>query len=430
MNHTPSITESKHLSLINEFAKELLRQDTPEDVLWCIAHQVIENLGFEDCVIYLFNEDRTKLLQKAAFGPKNPEGKIIKDEIIIPLGQGIVGTVAQTGVPENITDTRLDHRYIIDDEERLSELAVPILLKDEIIGVIDSEHHAVGFYTVEDQRVLEAIASMSADRIHLSIQKAKLKVEKQKLEETVRERTKELSETVESLRRSNALLEQYAHVVSHDLRQPLRTISSFVDLFMMKEQDLSAGGKEYMSVIKSASKRMHSMLEGMLSYAKLGSQPVDLISTDLSEVIQMAIANVDYLARDQDATIDVGELHQVMGSKTLLVQMAQNLIDNAIKYSREDLPPKIAIWSEIDGDLVSLYVQDNGIGIAPDHQQSIFDMFTQVDQKAHRGFGIGLGLVSQIVAAHHGEIMVHSEGLGRGSLFEITLPAGEPTQSD
>ena len=122
-------------------------------------------MGFDDCVIYLIDRASGKLVQAAAYGPKSPEGQKIVDPITITIGQGIVGSVAKNMNPERIDDTRLDSRYILDIEYRLSELAFPILLHGKCIGVIDSENHEVGFYTERHEEMLVTIASMAATKI-------------------------------------------------------------------------------------------------------------------------------------------------------------------------------------------------------------------------------------------------------------------------
>ncbi len=154
-----------YLQIINELALGLLQQSSMDDILWLVAKSAIAQLGFLDCVIYLVDESGQVLQQRAAHGPKNPVAKEILDPIAIPVGQGIVGTVATTGKPELISNTRADPRYITDDEARLSELAVPIFFENKVIGVIDSEHPDADFYTGEHLEIMTTIASMAATKI-------------------------------------------------------------------------------------------------------------------------------------------------------------------------------------------------------------------------------------------------------------------------
>jgi serine phosphatase RsbU (regulator of sigma subunit)/tetratricopeptide (TPR) repeat protein len=150
---------------VNQFSQSLFLQKTVDDVLWDLAKSCIARLGFVDAVIYLLHEDGTKLIQKAAYGPKNPIDLDILNPITIELGKGIVGSVALAGHHELIHDTSADDRYIVDDAMRLSEIAVPIVSNGKVIGVIDSEHPERNFFTEKHLRVLKTIASLVANRI-------------------------------------------------------------------------------------------------------------------------------------------------------------------------------------------------------------------------------------------------------------------------
>ncbi len=159
----------RRLNIITYFSQSVFRRNTVDDVLWDIVSNCINRLGFEDCVIYLVDEKRNMLVQKAAYGNKNIDDEAIKDPIEIPIGNGIVGTVAKTGKPELISDTRLDDRYIVDDHARLSELAVPIFAEGELIGIIDSEHSEAGFYDNYHLEILQDLAIISGTKISKTI---------------------------------------------------------------------------------------------------------------------------------------------------------------------------------------------------------------------------------------------------------------------
>jgi len=151
--------------VINYFANSIHEQTTVDDLLWDVAKNCIAKLGFEDCVIYLKNNQRNVLLQKAAWGPKtNSENRIVNPIELLP-GNGIVGNVAVTGKAEIINDTTKDKRYVVDDAQRLSEITIPIINNGEVIGVIDSEHPQKNFYTERHLQILTTIASLCADKM-------------------------------------------------------------------------------------------------------------------------------------------------------------------------------------------------------------------------------------------------------------------------
>ena len=150
---------------ISYFSTSLYEKESVEEVLWDITKNVIHQLGFVDCVVYEYDATKNLLLQKAAYGQKNPHGEIIYNRIEIPMGSGIVGTVAEQKKSKLIFDTRKDPRYILDDENRLSELCVPIIINNKLFGVIDSEHPNKDFFTEKHLHLLTIIATLCAQKI-------------------------------------------------------------------------------------------------------------------------------------------------------------------------------------------------------------------------------------------------------------------------
>jgi diguanylate cyclase (GGDEF)-like protein len=165
-----SVTELEQkirdLEVLQAFSATLLHyKDDVDDILWDVARQAVAKLGLEDCVIYLIDESKGDLVQRAAYGPKNPRARDIFNPIRLRPGQGIVGSCAAESAPICIGDTRLDPRYVEDDEARLSELAVPILHDGRVIGVIDSEHSEPAFFTLWHVGIFTTLAAMTASRI-------------------------------------------------------------------------------------------------------------------------------------------------------------------------------------------------------------------------------------------------------------------------
>ncbi|MEM8509128.1 MAG: GAF domain-containing protein [Bacteroidota bacterium] len=153
------------IKAISFFSSSLHTKESVDDVLWDITKNVIQNLGFVDCVIYEYQPQQHVLVQRAAFGAKNPTGTQIYNRIAIHLGEGIVGDVAQKGKAECIGDTSNDPRYIVDDEKRLSELCVPIIIDGELFGIIDSEHPNKYFFTERHLHLVKIIAVLCAQKI-------------------------------------------------------------------------------------------------------------------------------------------------------------------------------------------------------------------------------------------------------------------------
>ncbi|MEL6304495.1 MAG: histidine kinase [Bacteroidota bacterium] len=147
------------------FSKSLMEKDNEDDILWELAKNCISKLGFVDCVVCMVNRTNNTLIQKAAFGPKNPRDRVVFKPMIVKLGEGITGHVALSGNPELINDTSKDPRYLVDDAVRLSKICVPLRYESETIGVIDCEHPERNFFTPNHLKMLSVIASICTIKI-------------------------------------------------------------------------------------------------------------------------------------------------------------------------------------------------------------------------------------------------------------------------
>lgn len=163
------------------FATSIFGKNTEKEILWDLAKNCISQLGFEDCVVYLVDDSTQKLVQIAAYGPKNPKDFHLYQPIEITVGEGITGSVAKTGLPEIVGDTSNDDRYIIDDINRYSEIAVPIIYQQNVLGVIDSEHREKHFFTQQHLRILTSVASLCANKIIRARVEEEMKENQQKL---------------------------------------------------------------------------------------------------------------------------------------------------------------------------------------------------------------------------------------------------------
>ena len=177
--HNRALNKEQFEETLIYFASAIHTGMNEEDVLWDLAKNCISKLGFVDCVIYLVDFKNQLLVQKAAYGPKNPKDFDIYQPVAIPLGKGITGTVALTGQAEIIADTSQDPRYIIDDEMRYSEICVPIRANGEVLGIIDCEHPEKEFFTSQHLRMLKAIASICGIKLKQIKTEQKIKSEQE-----------------------------------------------------------------------------------------------------------------------------------------------------------------------------------------------------------------------------------------------------------
>ena len=195
--------KNKSLTIVNLFAVKIQEAKTIDEVLWIVSKNAVSKLDYYDCVVYLFDENREYLIQKSSHGPKNPEESLVLNPIKIKNGEGIVGGVASSGVAEIIPDTSLDERYIIDDEVRFSEITVPIIHNDEVLGIIDSEHPDKDFFSRKDLELLKTVASITATKIVQTEFFNQLSKNKENLEFLVDKRTDELNKAFLDLEKKN-----------------------------------------------------------------------------------------------------------------------------------------------------------------------------------------------------------------------------------
>lgn len=225
----------------------------------------------------------------------------------------------------------------------------------------------------------------------------------------------------QELARSNAELEQFAYVASHDLQAPLATIASYAQLLEQRSKDqLDSQANKFIGNIVYGCMRMQNLIDDLLEYSRLGRSEKPFQPTDCNQVFEQAIANLQGVIRDSQAVVCSSELPVVHGEIYQLVQLFQNLVGNAIKY-RQDAPPVVSVSACKHQDHWLFSVSDNGIGIAQQHQERIFKIFQRLHtQKEYSGTGIGLAICQKIVEHHGGRIWVESEP-SQGSTFHFTL---------
>ena len=235
----------------------------------------------------------------------------------------------------------------------------------------------------------------------------------------------ELARKVEELARSNAELEQFAYVASHDLQEPLRMVASYTQLLARRYKGkLDANADEFIGFAVGGATRMQQLIQDLLSYSHVTTKGQSFQLIDAKTACDNALENLQTLIKDSNAVVNVGPLPAVLADASQLMQLFQNLIGNAVKYGNERTP-EIHVAAKPKGDQWVFSVQDNGIGIAPQYSERIFQMFQRLHTaKEYSGTGIGLAICRKIVERHGGKIWVEAQP-GKGSTFVFTIPREE-----
>jgi light-regulated signal transduction histidine kinase (bacteriophytochrome) len=304
----------------------------------------------------------------------------------------------------NDPDNDPDRRGLPEGHPPISSfLGVPLKQGDKTIGMIALANKKEG-YTEEDKSDLEVLSVAFVEA--LMRKRAELT----------------LKENVKKLAHSNRELQQFAYISSHDLREPLRMITSFLQLLEHRYRDqLDQDANDFIDFAVNGAKRMDMMINDLLEYSKITSKKREFSRVDTEKVLDETLMNLKVPIEENNAIVTHDPLPSIIGDEKLLVQLFQNLISNGIKYRREKVP-MIHISSQREKDYQLFSVSDNGIGISKEHLPLIFTIFKRLHTKEeYEGTGIGLSIAQKIVEQHGGKIWAESEP-GKGTKFYFTIP--------
>ena len=248
--------------------------------------------------------------------------------------------------------------------------------------------------------------------------------ERKAYEEALRQKSHEVEERNQELQRSNAELEQFAYVASHDLQEPLRMVASYCQLLQRRyNEKLDKDANEFIGFAVEGANRMQRLINDLLSYSRIGRKGGDPVPFEFADAVTSALANLKAAISDSDAIVHVGPLPRIVGVRMQLTQLMQNLIGNAIKFQRDGVTPTITISATAEGAMCHIVVEDNGIGIEPQYLERVFLIFQRLHERnKYPGTGIGLAIAKKVIEYHGGRIWIESTP-GQGSCFHFTLPA-------
>ncbi|HZK61526.1 MAG TPA: ATP-binding protein, partial [Anaerovoracaceae bacterium] len=295
----------------------------------------------------------------------------------------------------------------------IRELVVPILRDEKIVAILGVGNKPID-YNQKDVTLVTHFADVAWEIAELK-----------QIEE-------ELNQTLASLKRSNEELKQFAYIASHDLQEPLRMISSYLQLIERRYKgQLDKDADEFIAFAVDGANRLQAMITGLLAYSRVETKGNPFEIVEFSEILAKVILNLKVAIEESGAVITNDELPAIAADGSQFIQVFQNLILNSIKFKSSD-PPQIQICakpvSEKEGSIMPdvwlFSVKDNGIGIDPKYKDRLFNIFQRISREEYPGVGIGLSVCKRIVERHGGHIWLESE-IGKGTTFYFTIPIKE-----
>lgn len=413
---------SERLQTLHELDRAVLAAQLPETIAQAALEHLARQVSFWRASIVLFDlkasmakvlATHTEGTSKLGQGVRVP----LRAFRVQELKQGKARVVQDLGKMAQSTETD----RILHAEGVRSYLNVPLIAQGALIGSLNLGSDAVDAITPDDVKITREIA----DSLAIAIQQARL-------HEQVQQHAAELEQQARELARSNAALEQFAYVASHDLQEPLRMVTSYLQLLERRYKgQLDTDADEFIAFAVDGATRMHQLIKDLLAFSRVGTRGAPFEVTDCQAVLKRALDNLHFSILESEATVTHDSMPTVVADPTQLGQLFQNLIGNALKF-RGDHPPRIHVGAEYldpgsasesrNGGEWLFSVQDNGIGIEPQYAERIFVIFQRLHTRDdYPGTGIGLALCQRIVERHDGRIWLESEP-GQGSTFYFTIP--------
>jgi signal transduction histidine kinase len=399
------------LSLLNHISHEVTSIHDPDEVVERILTATIEIMGAQGCSLWLWGDEaRTYLVCQA-----------VTDQVVSPplkgvrveAGQGVVGWVASHNQSAVVQQTTDDVRFLSEVDVQInfqtqSLMAVPMRMRDEVLGVLEVVNKLEGPFNQDDQNVAKTLAASAATAI-----------ENARLVRALRRYTAELEER-------NAELDAFAHTVAHDIQNMLARIMGFAELLRMDLHDETIPLDrqrllEPAEFVANNSRRMSKVVEALLLLSAVRQQEVTASSLNMGIIVGEVLDRLSLPLAESGGHIAMPEAWPTaVGYAPWVEEVWYNYLTNALKYGGE--PPHITLGAETaaDGQVVRFWVQDNGPGISPADQKLLFQPFSQIG-KRRRGHGLGLSIVERIATKMGGTVGVES-GVGQGSRFWFTLP--------
>jgi light-regulated signal transduction histidine kinase (bacteriophytochrome) len=328
----------------------------------------------------------------------------------------LVETLKKLDINETEKNELLALANAIQKEQAISDFKTNRLEKDKIIAVnlLEASVEDLNRQNIEI-KAKNALLELQTQEIEAK--NKTLQLQQQQLEAT----TKQLRENLRSLEISYEELENFSFIASHDLKTPLRSITSFAQLLAKKYNHLlDEDALNYLHFIVQGVNKMNNTVDDLIGFFKLNNKDAKFLDTDLNDIVKNVLANLAQQISDKKAVILMPELPVLHIYKNGIIHLFENLLDNALKFSKEDETPIIEIKVQNEGNIWQFSVQDNGLGLDESYQKKAFQPFQRISNLENPGTGMGLAICKKVAQMHGGDIWYQSK-IGEGSVFSFTI---------
>jgi signal transduction histidine kinase/serine/threonine protein kinase len=404
-DQAPTLSLLDRFSIVVDAGRRIVSALTREGVFEAAHDAALALLRAQRCLVLAFDEDSSELRPVA--GPRDTEYSRTLIDSALVAGEPVVfdGNLrADPSESVTISGTR-------------SAICAPILVRGQPVACLYATHEQVGGLFAEDEERLATFVSVLAGA---ALENAEGFAEVRALSSSLEHRATELE-------RSNADLQQFAHAASHDLSEPLRMVSSYLQLLQKRYSGaLDEEADDFINYAVEGAVRMQALIDGLLTYSRAGTAEYAIGPVDCAELVHGSIVTLERRIEERGATVSADPLPIVRGDATQLGQLFQNLISNGIKFV-PDRPPLVHASAEREPGGWRFSVTDNGIGIEPRHIKRIFTVFQRLHgREEYPGSGIGLAICKRVVERHGGRIWVEPAP-EQGSRFYFTIPDEPPS---